>query len=189
MSRRLTRRQELIFLLFFIGLFILAIVLLSRLLPAPSGGGTGAASPPAGTATPQLAAGATMPAQQPTAAPVPTLDPATAGRCRDQVKGFIGQLDPVVSAWVDARKAAGRAPQEQLAGQVDKLQAVRQQAQALAVPTCAEAAYLSLLDAMDHTIEAYRGFVNELPDETIQGELQKANLSFQEYVARIDQLR
>ena len=47
----------------------------------------------------------------------------------------------------------------------------------------------SLLDAMDHTIEAYRGFVNELPDETIQGELQKANLSFQEYVARIDQLR
>ncbi|MFN8503407.1 hypothetical protein [Kouleothrix sp.] len=188
MSKRLTRRQELIFLLFVIGLLILAIVLLPRLLPAPTGSGTGAAGAPTGTTTPQLAAGATVPAQ-PTAAPLPTLDPATASRCRDQVKGFISQLDPVVSAWVDARKAAGRAPQEQLAGQVDKLLAVRQQAHALAVPSCAEAAYLSLLDSMDHTIEAYRGFVNELPDEAIQGELQKANQSFTRYVGEIDQLR
>ncbi len=187
MPRRLNPRQLMAFLLSLIALVLFVIALIQRLPPAqvsdqaPVSGSAGQATALPGTAAPQGGEAAV--------APAPTLDPVTASRCRDQVKSFLGQIDPIVSIWVDTRQSAGSAAQDKLAGEVEKLQMVRQQARALAVPVCAEQAYLSLLSSMDHTVKGYRGFLSELPDEMIRGELQQADQSFSYYVAQINQLR
>jgi hypothetical protein len=164
MPERPRARTTVVFLIFLAGLFFLALFMVPR-LPAPQ-----AANAPA----PTLAA--------------PTLPPADPS-CQDAAEGLIAKLDPLVAQWEIERQQADRAPLDQLAAQVDKLRGVRQQAGALKPPACAEAAYRSLLDAMDRYIKGYQGFVAELPEDAIRGELDAARSEFSAYTEGIDRLR
>ena len=179
MPERLNQRQLLLFLGVLVGLLILAYVLLTRLLPSPSS----SLPPPPPSALAVPSPSSSLPT------PNPTLAPALVSQCREQVKPFLAQIDPLVSEWVDELKQAGRAPLGDLPGEIDKLRSVRQRVHALQVPVCAEGAFLNLLDSMDRSIAAYQGFVAQLPEDQIRSELAQASELLARYVEQIDRLR
>lgn len=182
-TQRWSRRDLLIAGCMLLGMIILGCVVLPRLL----GRGAGSATAPPAT----VPGAATGPGSTPTPEPtlVPTRDAAQAAQCRDQIKPFLAQADPLMSEWVDERRQAGRAPIETLPAEIDKLKSARQRLRALPVPLCIGDSFARLLDAMDRTIEAYQSFVADLPEDTIRQNLAQADQSFAAYVEQIDQLR
>jgi hypothetical protein len=168
MNEMPTIRQTIAFVAFLAVLFILALVIVSR-LPAP--------------VTAEL---------QPTPLPLeatPTALPEASAACRERAEPFVAQIDPLVAEWEGARRVAGRAAFADLPAQVAALEGLRSRAEALAPPACAAAAHASLLQTMDLVIEAYRGFAIERPEEPLRGLLAAADTSYATFQQQLDALR
>jgi hypothetical protein len=189
MLKRLNQRQVFAFFCVLIALFILVFMF----LPRPSSPYT--SQPPTqlpstlAAPSPSSRAPNSPSPSSPSPTPVPTLSPETASQCREQIKPFLAQSDPLVSEWVDDRRQADRVLLEALPAEIEKLKSVRQRVHALQVPLCVEGAFLSLLESMDRSIEAYQGFVAQLPEERIRADLTQASEMFDRYVEQIDRVR
>lgn len=185
MPERLSPRQVIALLCVLIGIFILIYIFLPR-FSTPFTSSTPSTAQPA---TQPALATATPPAARPTLTAVPTLGPEAASRCREQIRPFLAQSDPLVSEWVDSREQADQVPLEGLPAEIEQLKSVRQRVRALQVPECVGNAFLRLLLSMDHAIEAYQGFVDQLPEGPIREDFDQASELFTSYVEQLSRVR
>ena len=174
MSEGPSKIQLISFAVFLVCLFILALVFLPRVQTT------------------------SVAADQPTAealilfeTPVPTSTPPppTPTTCKEAATSFVEQMDSLVAQWETELSIAGQVELDNLSAQVDKLRDVQQQVLAVTPPDCVASTYERLTQAMALTIEGYRGFVDELPEDAIRATLAEGKGIFDQYQTEIDSLR
>lgn len=101
--------------------------------------------------------------------------------CQSQSKTFLAEVEPLARAWDDAANLADSTPRMSLPPQIDKLQALRRQAQDLDAPTCAAPVKMHLIATMDHTINGFVAFLAQKPELEVTNLFMEAQRSLDRY--------
>jgi hypothetical protein len=109
--------------------------------------------------------------------------------CAHQSEVFLGQIQTIARSWDDATALAGQTPRASLSAQIDKLQAIRRQTQALEPPECAQAAQTHLVASMDASIQAYIDFLGQKTDAVVTASFTRANESMDRFGAAMATIR
>ncbi|HEU4325045.1 MAG TPA: hypothetical protein VFS21_18030 [Roseiflexaceae bacterium] len=120
--------------------------------------------------------------------PAPTAEPTPEPPCREQAKPLVEQLDALLVEWDAQRAIIGTLPSDQLESQIGVLQALRVNVLKIVPPPCAAALQQTVADGMEQAIGAYRGFVDQQPEEDFRTQLAQADLliaSYRETVAKV----
>jgi len=84
------------------------------------------------------------------------------------VESYTSAVDPIVSRWQDAVTVADQTPRMSLSAQINELQSIKRDADAVEVSECLAVAHDSLLSHMEFSIEGYLAFLGEQEDTMIQ---------------------
>lgn len=120
--------------------------------------------------------------------PEPTAEPTPVPPCREQAKPLVEQLDALLVEWDAQRAIIGSLPSGQLETQLGVLQGLRVNVLKIVPPPCAAALQQAVADGMAQTISAYRGFLDQQPEEDFRAQLAQGDLliaSYRETVAKV----
>ncbi|GAB4108715.1 MAG: hypothetical protein OHK0022_60610 [Roseiflexaceae bacterium] len=120
--------------------------------------------------------------------PEPTAVPTPEPPCREQAKPLVEQLDALLVEWDAQRAIISTLPSDQLEAQIKVLQALHVNVLKIVPPPCAAALHETVAQGMDGAISAYRGFVDQQPEDDVRRQLAEADLliaSYRETVVKV----
>lgn len=95
--------------------------------------------------------------------------------------GYQSTMTPVLQRWDDALIVAERAPRVALRPEIEKLQAVRRDVQAVAAPECLQPAHDVLLFSLDQRIAGYLAFADNQDEGAIRVAFDAADTAMAQY--------
>jgi hypothetical protein len=98
-----------------------------------------------------------------------------AASCLKESKDFIAAISPLHQKWEDATKLAGSTPRAALASQINTLQEIRREVQAVDVPECSQVVKDNLVASMDSGIDAYLAFLGQKKDYEVAYQFELAS--------------